>query len=333
MLKSWAVPKGPCLDPAIKRLAIHVEDHPLSYGSFEGVIPKGHYGAGSVLIWDKGKWKSEDKNPKKAYASGHMTFSLKGKKLSGKWKLIRINEDDKTWLLMKLDDEYAKSLRKFDVLENESLPVLTDKLKMKSSTFPSSISPQLATLVESPPAGKDWLHEVKLDGYRIIAFKKNNTTRLLTRNKNDWTGKFPLMVKAINQLPIKNLVLDGEIVVLDRKNRPDFQLLQNAINESDVNDCCYYIFDILYQDKFNLMQLPLIERKKILKNLAVLFDGIQLRYNDHIAGSGKSVFKNACKLGMEGIISKQAESSYEQKRTRSWLKIKCLKDQEFVIED
>lgn len=362
VLLSWAVPKGPSLDPTIKRLAVHVEDHPLEYGSFEGIIPKGQYGGGTVMLWDKGVWISEDEDPIKAYQQGHMKFILKAKKCKGHWKLIRINQNDKTWLLIKGKDEFAKPIKKYDVTIKEPNSVKssftmdeiankhpkihgkktvekksTKKMildiphNLKITAIPQQIFPQLATLVDEAPNGKEWLHEIKFDGYRIISIKKKGKTQLYTRNLNNWTSKFQNIAEAIDKLPIDNIILDGELVVLDDQQQSNFQLLQNSIKAKKTQDFIYYIFDLIYIEKHNLSTLPLIERKtllnKILENNSFDF----LRYSDHVIGDGKPVFKKACQLGLEGIISKNINSPYVQKRNTDWLKIKCTKSQEFLI--
>ena len=363
VLLSWAVPKGPSLDPAIKRLAMHVEDHPLEYGSFEGIIPQNQYGGGTVMLWDKGKWFSEDDNPEKAYAKGNMTFTLRAKKLNGRWKLIRINNNDKTWLLIKIKDEYAKASGKKDILRDEpysvisgcSLDQITEKanesggtankkktkskkiineikkiqLTLPKKPFPKIIYPQLTTLVDKPPLGKQWLHEIKFDGYRLLAFKKGSHVLLLTRNQHDWTNKFKNMANAISKLPIAHLILDGEALVLDENQHSDFQRLQKAIKDQD-QMIYYYIFDLLYYDQFATTALPLWQRKKILQTLLSTHTGI-LRYSDHIQGSGIDIYKKSCQAGLEGIVSKDRNSLYSQRRDTHWLKIKCIKRQEFVI--
>jgi bifunctional non-homologous end joining protein LigD len=314
VLLSWAVPKGPSLDPSVKRLAVHVEDHPLQYGSFEGTIPKGQYGAGTVEIWDRGEWQSLDANPTKAYHQGAMIFLLKGKKLKGKWKLVRINKNDKTWLLIKVDDKYAKS---------------QDDAELVPSKFPKMISPELATLADQPPSGKNWLHEIKFDGYRIIAFKKDNKVKLFTRNQLDWTKKFPNVVSQLNRIKTESFIIDGEIVVLDNKQHSNFELLQNAIKNKS-NNFIYFIFDLLYMKKYDISFLSLIERKKLLKKILPK-NNSTLQFSNHIVGSGKKLYKKACKMGLEGIISKDSHSPYIQKRTQDWVKAKCVKRQEFII--
>lgn len=341
VLLSWAVPKGPCLDPSVKRLAIHVEDHPLEYGSFEGTIPKGHYGAGAVLLWDKGKWYSEDENPKAAYHRGSMLFQLKGKKLQGSWKLVRMGSDDKTWLLIKVKDEYAKSLREEDITRSKPRSVVSKRLidkvskketalkKKKKIEFPQAISPQLATLVETPPEGKKWLHEIKFDGYRLLVFKNGKKVTLFTRNQHDWTSRFKNIAESIKKLTANNLIMDGEVVVLDKKGRSQFQLLQNAIKNHS-SEFIFYAFDLIYYNDVDLTTLKLIERKKILKTL-LEHASQSLQYSDYVIGNGEKVYKKFCELGLEGVVSKDKDSSYIQKRSTSWLKSKCIKRQEFLI--
>lgn len=354
VLLSWAVPKGPSLDPSVKRLAMHVEDHPIEYGSFEGMIPEGQYGGGTVMLWDKGEWIPEDKDPKKAYLKGHMTFILNAEKLNGLWKLIQINKNKKTWLLIKIQDAEAKSSRKFDitrekpnsVLSGKSIDQITEnnkqqkkipkkkikpiKLNLTKKTFPKRVYPQLATLVNEPPLGKNWLHEIKLDGYRLLAFKHGDKVSLFTRNQHNWTHKFKDIARKIADLPVNNLILDGEVVVLDENHRSNFQALQNALKNND-NNMYYYIFDLIYYDQFNLTDLALIERKKLLKKILSREEDSILKFSDHVTGSGQEVFEKSCELGLEGIISKEINSHYSQKRDKTWLKSKCVKSQEFVI--
>lgn len=338
-LKSWAVPKGPSLDPSIKRLAVHVEDHPIEYADFEGNIPKGNYGAGSVIVWDNGTWEPQDDNIRSAYKKGKITFLINGKKLKGLWKLIRIQADPKNWLLMKVKDKYSKS--NFEITDKQKLSVkthhsiekvakLTSSIE-KHSPFPDKISPQLATLAQMPPDSEEWLHEVKLDGYRFICFINHDNIRLVTRNYNDWTYKFPAIVKALKNLKLKNVILDGELVALDKHSLSNFQLLQNSIDENKEKDLVYYIFDILYHEGKSLFDMPLLKRKALLEKLLKNNNSKKIRYSDHVTGNGIEVYQKACSLGLEGIISKKVDSFYTQQRTRNWLKLKCQKQQEFVI--
>lgn len=363
VLKSWAVPKGPSLDPKVKRLAVQVEDHPLEYGDFEGIIPRGHYGGGTVMLWDKGIW-HKLKEDKKNIKHDVITFELQGKKLKGIWKLIRIKDDPKNWLLIKGQDEEAVSQEDYNIVEEQSLSVLSGRtmneiaenrdiiwesskkskksskskteqqpnakiLKIKKSKLPTSVKPQLATLVEKPPVGKDWLHEMKFDGYRLLGMVKEKI-QLLTRNGLDWTNHFEMIAAAIKKLKLIDTILDGEVVVLDEKGKPNFQMLQNAIKEKSNSTMVYYVFDIIYFQGRNISSLPLIERKSLLEKIIPKNDNI-IRYSEHIVGDGQSVFENACELGFEGIISKKCYASYNQGRTKTWLKVKCCHQQEFVI--
>lgn len=355
VLLSWAVPKGPSLDPTVKRLAMHVEDHPVAYGAFEGIIPKGQYGGGTVMLWDKGSWHSLDDDATAAYKKGHLRFELTAEKLNGRWDLIRF-KDDKHWFLIKYKDEFAdakKDITQSDksVLTNQSMEkiaknyskVWQSKAKSKTShqglnvpqnltatPFPDFFKPQLATLVDKPPQGAKWLHEVKFDGYRIITYKNGNDVLLKSRNNKDWTGDLTSVATAIKQLTAKNLILDGEVVLLDEQGKSDFQLLQNAIKNDANAPFIYYIFDILYYDRFDLRELALIERKALLKEL-LNSDSPTLFYSDHIVDSGLETFEQSCELALEGIISKQVDSTYYSGRSKSWLKVKCLQRQEFII--
>lgn len=360
VLKSWAVPKGPSLDPTVKRLAIHVEDHPIEYGNFEGIIPQGEYGGGTVMLWDKGEWEPLDKNPLQAYKKGHLRFELHAEKLGGRWDLIRFKKEDKSWFLIKYNDDYAReddydiTIKKANsVLSQQSIEDIAENyqaiwtktglkknpnkikkqkidLDLPPSTMPKTISPQLATLVDKPPSGEDWLHEIKLDGYRILAFKNGKQVRLVSRNNKDWTNQFQTIMKAVEEIPIPKLILDGEIVLFDEQNRSSFQLLQNSLETADDQPFIYYVFDLLYYDKWDVRSLSLLERKALLEPLLTIKTP-NLHFSDYILGQGKNIFAYSCNIGLEGIVSKLATSSYITKRSKSWLKIKCLKRQEFVI--
>ncbi|KTD10622.1 DNA ligase D [Legionella gratiana] len=368
LLKSWAIPKGPSLDPKIKRLAIHVEDHPIEYGSFEGIIPKGQYGGGTVMLWDEGTWEPLDDNPYAAYEKGHLRFKLHAQKLNGRWDLIRF-KDEKHWFLIKYDDKYAKEEKDYDITRtltksvksdysieeiaehythlwqnSEAKAVKSKKSKQRTkvkptivlpeglnkTNFPEFITPQLATLVDKPPKGSQWAHEIKLDGYRILAFKNGSEVLLKSRNNKDWTHELQPIAEAVNQLPFEQIVLDGEVVVLDANGRSDFQLLQNSIQNKEQAHFIYFLFDVLYFEGYDLRGLPLIERKSILKN--ILTANIpHLHYSDHIIKEGKELYEYSCNYDLEGIISKRVDGTYLSKRSKDWLKIKCLKRQEFVI--
>lgn len=363
VLLSWAVPKGPCLDPTVKRLAMHVEDHPLAYGNFEGIIPKGQYGGGTVMLWDKGIWIPLDEDAEAAYKAGHLRFNLEAQKLKGRFSLIRSKKDSKSWFLIKAKDRYARSLQDYDITQKKPNSVkskltldeiaenaeaiwskkglekskkkVNETLNLKNSSlsresYPEKISPHLATLVDQAPMGASWLHEMKFDGYRMLTFKKDKITRLISRNNHDWTAYFSNVHQELKQLKVKQAILDGEVVLLDKSKRPNFQLLQNAIKNGKNNPFIYYIFDVLHLNGFNLRPLPLIKRKEILKKILPQ-QSLNLRYSDYILGQGEKVFKEACKLGFEGIISKKKESPYEQRKSKTWLKVKCIESQEFVI--
>lgn len=371
VLKSWAVPKGPSLNPKIKRLAVGVEDHPLEYATFEGIIPKHQYGAGTVEIWDSGTWVCRPMtNPLKAYQKGDVTFELKGKKLKGLWKLIKMKGsfgDERTgkrrqnnWLLFKIEDKFAKlnnrmkadALKKKSNFENKN--ITKDIVKQQSfknnielnlkgtekKSLPKNFSPQLAYSVDKIPEGNNWLHEIKFDGYRIIAIIDQGKVKLISRNGKDWSKKFPIQCKQLSAFPCKRAILDGEMVVLDNKGISRFELLQNSFN-NDSNQVShkidYFVFDLLFLDQFDLTKVPLIERKA---KLLELFKKWQIKqrqkpsnifYSDHIQGHGKEILKKACQSRLEGIISKESQSPYYHIRSRNWLKSKCIQRQEFVI--
>lgn len=357
VLKSWAVPKGPSLDPKTKRLAIHVEDHPLEYGTFEGVIPKGEYGGGTVMLWDKGSFEPLDDDPVKAYESGHIRFQLKGERLHGRWDLIRFKKQDNAWFLIKYNDSFAKN-DKYDITKIKDNSVMSGhsmdeiaqnynavwtqgslkktksrkptlkKLDLPVSKMPQPFTPELATLVDKAPKGREWLHEVKFDGYRILAFKKGKNVRLFSRNQKEWTKQFKTIVDEIKTLPITNAILDGEVVMIDENQIPSFQLLQKELKSLNNTKAIYYAFDLIYYDKHDIRSLPLIERKELLKPLLITPN---IYYSDHIIGAGDNFYNQACAIGLEGIISKLKDSQYVNKRSKSWLKIKCSKRQEFVI--
>lgn len=369
VLKSWAVPKGPSLDPKVKRLAMHVEDHPIQYGSFEGIIPKGQYGGGTVMLWDKGTWEPLDEKPYEAYEKGHLRFLLHAEKLQGRWDLIRF-KDEKHWFLIKHEDEFAQSQEKYDITKalyrsvvsnytmdeitanyeriwnsageqkvkstkkpknmKQSKPPVTLPKGLVPSEYPGFISPQLATLVDKPPLGAQWIHEIKFDGYRILAYKNGSEVNLTSRNNNAWTNDFPSIVEAVSRLPFKQLILDGEVVVLDKDGRSDFQLLQNSLKSNNGASFVYFVFDLLYFEGYDLRTLPLLERKAILKNI-LSFTIPGLHYSDHIIKEGNDLYQYSCAQNLEGIISKLSTAPYLSKRSKNWLKIKCLKRQEFVI--
>ncbi len=359
VLKSWAIPKGPSLDSSIKRLAVHVEDHPIEYAKFEGIIPKGEYGGGTVMLWDVGTWICETADANFAYKKGHLSFILKGKKLKGAWNLVRIKNNPKSWLFIKAKDKFTRSEKQYDITQAKPNSVisrrslqgiakkfhtdLSDKYKIvkkpkntnlskaKKKRMPNSMQPELATLVKKPPIGDDWLHEIKFDGYRLLCFIKDKKIKFLTRNQKDWTEKFKELQREIQMLNIKSAILDGEVIAVNKKNRSDFQLLSNSINTKEKSMLSYVIFDLIYYQDKDLSRCALQDRKELLRKLIPLNNN-KLIFSNHIDGNDGDIFlKKACKKGLEGIVSKNKFSSYISGRNRNWLKIKCSKRQEFLV--
>lgn len=354
-LKSWAVPKGPSLDPSVKALAVEVEDHPLEYQSFEGRIPDGNYGAGNVIVWDEGTWTPIDE-PAAAFKKGRIKFELHGEKLNGVWNLVRMrdgNESRANWLLIKHADEFARPKTQYDVLEAEPESVISGRPLVARERPVSRVrarppsggriarrreglpgfSPQLATPVEQPPEGSEWIHETKFDGYRVICRKSGETVRLFTRRGQDWTARFTSIARQLQTLPVRDAILDGEVVVLSESGASDFQRLQNAMKSGTASHLKYYVFDLPWCDGQDLQAEPLVERKrrlhKILRSNARKHPDVL--YSEHVQSKGREMLALACRQGLEGLISKRAESQYEQRRSRNWLKSKCRCGQEFVI--
>jgi bifunctional non-homologous end joining protein LigD len=353
VLKSWAVPKGPSLDPAERRLAVHVEDHPVDYADFEGTIPEEEYGGGTVMVWDRGTWDSED-DPDKALLKGHLEFRLQGEKLQGGWNLVRMHgssdKEKENWLLIKKKDGEARHDPPKDASDLGDRSVLTGRTLediasgegpaasedlfavqgARRAPLPDPPRPQLAVLAKEPPRGDAWLHEIKYDGYRILCVKDRGRVRLITRNQKDWSDKFPHVARSAKSLPPDAFILDGEVVVLRSDGTPDFQALQNILKGRTSERPGYYVFDILYGEGRDLTSVPLKERKRILKRL--MEDAAPpLVFSDAIQGNGERVYDQACRMGFEGIVSKRADGFYEPRRTRNWVKVKCVKRQEFVI--
>ncbi|MEE1920695.1 DNA ligase D [Pseudomonas sp. 148P] len=343
-LKSWAIPKGPSLDPKVKRLAVHVEDHPLDYAGFEGHIPEGHYGSGDVIVWDRGVWIPEG-DADQGYAKGHLRFELQGEKLGGRWNLFRTRLAGKKeqWMLVKSADAQARDESDYDILEAEPDSVLSDRslpsspavAKKKTSRkapkadLPASLKPQLATLVDTPPEG-DWQYEIKFDGYRILARIEDGEVRLFTRNGHDWTAKMPRQVAALKKLKLKSAWLDGEMVVADENGVADFQALQNAFDTEHDEKIVYYLFDLPWLDGHDLRQRPLQDRRAALEQI-LANPPPALRYSATFAEPVQSLLDSACRLDLEGLIGKRQDSVYVQRRSSDWIKLKCKKRQEFVI--
>ena len=370
VLKSWAVTRGPSLIPGEKRLAVEVEDHPLDYGSFEGTIPKGEYGGGAVIIWDRGTW-TPIGDARKGLAKGHLEFELHGEKLKGRWHLVRMRrnarEKHDNWLLIKGEDEFARTEGAPDILEEQpdsaatGRPIdevaheepgwssKTGRIEKKGKTRPAApvdpgsvkgakkgpmpdfVAPMLASLVKAPLAGERWLHEIKFDGYRLEAHIKGGRVRLLTRGGLDWTQKFggPI-VESFKALPVREALIDGELVVENDAGASDFSSLQADLSEGRTDRFRFYAFDLLYLDGFDLREAPLVERKRLLKTIAGEGSGV-IRVSGHFDESGELVLRHACQLGLEGVVSKLRDSPYRSGRGKSWIKSKCSARQEFVV--
>ncbi|MFS0754891.1 DNA ligase D [Noviherbaspirillum sp. 1P10PC] len=368
-LKSWAIPRGPSLDPKEKRLAVHVEDHPVSYGSFEGTIPAHEYGGGEVIVWDRGSWAPVG-DPAEGYRKGHLKFRLDGEKLSGGWALLRMRRpgsDKDNWLLVKERDEAARDGPEAEITERLPDSVLSGKeigkparaarakagkaaapvraeAKPKAAKraspartgqgvkapLPAMLEPQLATLTDRAPEGDDWLAEIKFDGYRALCRIDKGKAVFYTRAGNDWTAKWPDIVQAAAQLPADNAWLDGEVVALDEKGNVSFQMLQNMAQHR--GRLAYYAFDLPYLNGYDLRAMPLSQRKELLRTLLEKADPAgPVRYSDHLQGKVADAFSHACMHGLEGIMVKRADAPYAATRSESWLKVKCQQRQEFVV--
>ncbi|MDR0209953.1 MAG: DNA ligase D [Pseudomonas putida] len=354
-LKSWAIPKGPSLDPKVRRLAIHVEDHPLDYANFEGHIPEGHYGAGDVIVWDRGVWEPEG-DPHSAYAKGKLRFRLQGEKLAGVWNLFRTHLAGKKeqWMLVKSDDDQARSETDYSIVDAQPDSVLSERTLVprrakppakptqrtasprarassaRNAELPERLEPQLATLVDAPPAG-DWRYEVKFDGYRILARIEGADVRLFTRNGHDWSAKMPHQVAALRKLKLKSAWLDGEVVVAGENGLADFQALQNAFDTEHDERITYYLFDLPFLGGQDLRQVPLQDRRETLRQLLEGRESEQVKYSADFDQPVDSLLDSACRLELEGLIGKRADSPYSGRRSSDWIKLKCKQRQEFVI--
>ena len=360
-MKSWAVPKGPSFDPDDKRMAVHVEDHPISYNSFEGDIPPGQYGAGKVIIWDKGTWIPLE-DPRRGYRAGKLKFELRGHKLKGHWALVRMRnkeeEKQEAWLLIKEKDEYARPKSEFSVVDEmpdsvAALPVSkasssgeakgarpADGIKNSPSSLegavkaalPATLQPQLATLVDAPPNGSsEWVYEIKLDGYRMLTRIEIGELRLFTRNGHDWSHKLPNLVKAMSSMKLKSGWIDGEIVVLNEKGLPDFQALQNAFDTAKTRNVIYYLFDVPFYDGYDLRRVALTHRRELLSSLLEPASPRQIRFSEVFDVPADDIIASACRLGLEGVIGKRKTSPYVSRRSSDWIKLKCMQRQEFII--
>jgi bifunctional non-homologous end joining protein LigD len=403
VMKSWAVTRGPSLLPGEKRLAVQVEDHPIDYNKFEGTIPQGEYGGGTVMIWDRGAWQPED-DPHKGLKKGHLAFTLDGEKLHGGWHLVRMHrrpgEKRDNWLLIKQHDEFERGPPDKDILEEEPLSVATartmeeiangrkrvwhsnrtktsaeahkttvrkaktrvTKMSKKKTVgkraravairplrktaklddgmvagarrapLPDFVKPYLATLAEKAPDSDNWIHEIKFDGYRLQARLDGGKVELLTRKGLDWTGKFPTIAAAIAKLPAESALIDGELVVEGDDGVSSFFLLQQDLKAGRHDRMVFYEFDLMHLDGGDLRPLPLHARKAALaKLLRRATAGGPLRLSESLTELGSVLLKHACKLGLEGIVSKLSDASYHPGRGRDWIKTKCSDRQEFVV--
>ena len=355
VLRSWAVPKGPSYDTSEKRLAVHVEDHPLEYGDFEGIIPAGNYGAGAVIVWDRGEWLPIG-DPLEGLAKGKLLFELRGYKLRGTWTLVKIKKAEKDWLLIKERDAWAT--RDPDEFAPESVLSGLTVEELGAGSDPGeairremvrlgatrraldrkSVKLMMAETAETAFTRKDWLFEPKLDGYRVLAIRAGSEPRLLTRNGNDCAATFPEIVRAIAALPFDRLVLDGEVVALDDKARPSFQRLQTRarlsrpidIRHASVsNPVTYYAFDLLGFEDFDLRSLPLTERKAALRRVIPPVGA--LRFLEHVEEEGEALYQEVERLGLEGIVAKKAASPYKAGRSPMWLKVRSRRTGDFVV--
>ncbi|TIS85743.1 DNA ligase D [Mesorhizobium sp.] len=381
VLKSWAVTKGPSLIPGEKRLAVHVEDHPLEYGGFEGTIPKREYGGGTVIVWDRGTW-TPIGDAHRGYAKGHLDFELRGEKLGGRWHLVRMagkpREKRENWLLIKGDDAAARTEGDPDILDERPESVVTgreikdvaseelgwssrtgrirkrsgrrtsaappeeqtatvrvpepSKIKgAKKVALPGFVEPTLATLVSSAPSGQRWLHEIKFDGYRLQARIEAGRVKLLTRSGLDWTKKFgKAVVSALADIPVGTALIDGELVVETSAGVSDFSALQADLSEGRTDRFHFYVFDLLHLDGYDLRDVPLIKRKELLEEIVGSGSGI-ISYSSHFEENGALVLQHACRLSLEGVVSKLRDAPYRTGRSKNWVKSKCSARQEFVV--
>lgn len=359
VLKSWAVPKGPSRNPKDKRLAVLVEDHPLEYGDFEGIIPEGNYGAGPVIVWDRGEWIPLE-DARAGWMRGKLLFELKGYKLKGRWTLVRIKSkkasSGKEWLLIKERDRYASSqgddflatsvlsgltveeLSRAGEKARALLPRLRELALPRRSLRAEEVSLMLASSGERPFSREGWIFEIKYDGYRVLAARESGGAKLLSRNRQDLTAAFPEIARAVQALPYENLILDGEVVCLDERGRPSFDRLQRRgrlqraldIKNAAVHlPATLFVFDLLALEGFDLRSLPLLERKRLLQE--ILPPAGALRYADHVEKEGEAFYRELMRMGLEGMVGKRADSPYRGGRSSSWIKVRATRTGDFVV--
>lgn len=340
VLKSWAVPKGPSLDPRDKRLAAETEDHPLEYGAFEGEIPRGEYGAGTVILWDRGTWEPLG-DPAEMYAKGRLKFRLHGKKLLGAWSLVRLRDGD-NWLLIKSRDEHARE--GVDVPKElagsvseglpgrvwrstEDVPDPSTLPGARKSAIPDPIRPQLPTPARDVPMGERWLHEIQYEGYRALCRFENKSARFFAPNGREWS--LEPVAEAMAGLPARDAIFDGEIVAIEKDGTTSLQGLNAALEGRGREKLAYFVFDLLSLNGWDLRGVPLEKRKAVLEKI-VGREG-PIRYSDHLSGKGEEFFREACRFAVEGVVSKRRDAPYEEGRSKSWVQVRCLRRQPFVI--
>ena len=325
VLKSWALPKGIPVTPGDKNLAVMVEDHPLEYGRFEGTIPKGEYGGGTVMLWDRGTFRVGGDDPTRALREGKLHLYLEGEKLRGEWALVRMRGEDNQWLLLKAGVALKPSRRTWDrsVSTGRAMEEISAALPMPAFVEPMKAQP--ATVL---PSGADWLYELKFDGYRFLGGKAGNEARLWSRMENDFTGRFPAVAKALAALKVRSALVDGELVVPDELGHPSFQLIQNADESTPV---LAFLFDLLEVDGEDLRKEPLAVRRERLASLLPKRSDVLL-LSGELSGEPEHLLAEISKRGLEGLIAKRRDSPYEAgRRSGAWRKIKRLREQEFVI--
>lgn len=354
VLRSWAVPKGPSFDTADKRLAVLVEDHPIEYGDFEGVIPEGNYGAGGVILWDRGRW-TPIEDPVEGLRKGKLLFLLDGYKLHGKWTLVKLKKGDREWLLIKERDSYAtpggRPVPEGSVLSGrlvEDVKAGTDLETPLLATLPkeavrrpvsaSGVELMLCETADAPFSKPGWLFELKMDGYRILAEKEGAEVRLRSRNGNDLTRSFPEIARSVAAFPFSHVVLDGEIVALDEAGRPSFGRLQQRARISRPIDvrraevelpASFFVFDLLGIGPHDLRALPLVRRKELLRKVVPVAGAV--RYMDHVEQEGERFYHEVERMGLEGLVAKRADSPYRGGRSPAWLKLRALKTADLVV--
>lgn len=360
-MKSWAVPKGPSFDPADKRMAMPTEDHPIAYNSFEGTIPAGNYGAGKVIIWDKGTWHPLE-DPRQGMREGKLKFELRGHKLHGHWTLVRMkgrgNGREDPWLLIKERDEYARPATEYSVVDEmaDSVKALADRPGARAAAaaapepepaaatadgpppgarkaaLPKTLSPELAVLVDAPPKdAEDWVFEIKFDGYRMLARVEDGAIQLVTRNGNDWTGKLRGLQQALQAMDLPDGWYDGEIIMPGRDTPADFQALQSAFDSARTEQIVYYLFDLPYCAGHDLRDVPLEQRRAVLQRVVERKPHPNVRFSAVFDVPPQAMLDSACRLGLEGVIAKRRDSAYVCRRSSDWIKLKCKLRQEFVI--